>query len=58
VWNAATGQLLAILEGHTGAVENAAFSPDNQFIVTSNEANTPRVYQLITLSDIASLLRR
>ena len=42
----------------TGAVENAAFSPDNRFIVTSSEDNTARVYHLITLSDIASLLRR
>jgi len=43
VWNAADGQLLAKLEGHTGGVANAAFSPDGQRIVTASHDHTARV---------------
>jgi len=37
VWNAASGQLLTKLEGHTGNVKDANFSPDGQRVVTASE---------------------
>lgn len=58
VWNAASGQLLTKLEGHTGNVKDANFSPDGQRVVTASEDKTARVYRVVTLSDIAELLRK
>jgi WD40 repeat protein len=58
VWNAANGQLLAKLEGHTDHVMHAAFSPDGQRIVTASYDKTARVYRILTLSDIAELLSK
>ena len=34
MWDAATGQELLTLKGHTGAVRSVAFSPDGKRIVT------------------------
>jgi len=44
VWNAASGQLLVTLEGHTGPARDAAFSPDGQRIVTAGGDNTAGVW--------------
>jgi WD40 repeat protein len=44
-----TGQLLAKLEGRTGEVDHAAFSPDGQRIVTASRDRTARVYRVVTL---------
>ena len=44
VWNASSGQLLAKLQGHTGFVESAVFSPDGQHIVTASLDKTARVW--------------
>src|SRR6266852_3693202 len=44
MWNAASGQLLARLEGHATYVVQAAFSPDGQRIVTASRDNTARVW--------------
>ena len=57
-WNAANGQLVAKLEGHTAEVLQAAFSPDGRRIVTASWDYTGRVYSLVTLSDIAKLLEK
>jgi WD40 repeat protein len=56
VWNVATGKLLATLEGHTGSVQQAAFSADGQRIVTASGDKTARVYHVVTLSNVAKLL--
>jgi WD40 repeat protein len=56
VWNAANGQLLATLVGHTAPVWHAAFSPDGQRIATASDDHTVRVYRVVTLSDLAELL--
>jgi WD40 repeat protein len=56
VWNAASGQLLAALQGHTSFVCSAVFSPDGQRIVTSSYDRTARVFRVVTLSEIAELL--
>ena len=36
VWDAATGQELLSLKGHTGPVTSVAFSPDGQRILTGS----------------------
>ena len=36
MWNAATGQVIAKLEGHSDSVSSAAFSPDGQRVVTAS----------------------
>ena len=58
VWNTASGQLLATLQGHTDAVGSAEFSPDGQRIVTASADKTARVLRLVTLSEIADLLSK
>ena len=55
VWNAATGQQLAKLEGHTGEVTSAAFSPDGQRIVTASWDETARVWNAATGQQVAKL---
>jgi WD40 repeat protein len=46
VWNAANGALMAILEGHTGAVRSAAFTPDGRRVVTASADGTARIWDL------------
>jgi WD40 repeat protein len=48
VWNAATGRLLAKLEGHSNAVYRAAFSPDGQRVVTASGDRTARMWNATT----------
>jgi WD40 repeat protein/serine/threonine protein kinase/two-component SAPR family response regulator len=48
VWDAATGQELLTLTGHTAWVLRAFFSPDGQYIATSSEDNTTRVWDAMT----------
>ncbi len=40
VWNAANGQPLMMLEGHTNHIARAEFSPDGQRIVTPPDSRT------------------
>jgi WD40 repeat protein len=56
VWNAATGQVIAKLEGHSLSVWSAAFSPDGQRLVTASVDKTARIFRIVTLEDIARLL--
>lgn len=44
VWDAASGDILAILEGHEGAVINAWFTPDGMRAITLTDANTLRIW--------------
>jgi hypothetical protein len=55
VWNAATGQVIAKLEGHSGAVFDAAFSPDGQRVVTASADKTARVWNASSGQVIARL---
>ena len=57
VWNAANGQLVAKLEGHSAAVNHAEFSPDGQRVVTASQDGTAQVYRILTLADIADILK-
>jgi hypothetical protein len=44
LWDATDGALLATLEGHTGGVNSAAFSPDGQRVVTASRDRTTRLW--------------
>ena len=48
VWDAASGQLLTSLEGHTGWVTSAVFSPDpdGQRLVTTSRDGTAKVWDV------------
>ena len=42
LWEAETGKLIALLEGHKSSVVSAAFSPDGGRVVTASEDSTAR----------------
>ena len=46
VWDTENGRLLAILEGHSGTVLSAAFTPDGRRVVTASADGTARVWDL------------
>ena len=48
IWDAATGQEVRTLSGHTGAVNSAAYSPDGKFIVTASADQTARIWDAAT----------
>ncbi len=48
VWDAASGERIKILEGHTAAVRNAFFTPDGTQIVSYGEDKTIRVWDIDT----------
>jgi WD40 repeat protein len=50
---AATGQVIAKLEGHSDSVVSAAFSPDGQRGVTASKDKTARVWNAATGQVIA-----
>ena len=39
LWDAATGEELAVLEGHEGDVTHAAFSPDGGRVLTASDTS-------------------
>ena len=53
VWDAATGKEIAVLSGHDGTVDSAAFSPDGSRIVTASEDKTARIWDAATGKEIA-----
>jgi WD40 repeat protein/nucleoside phosphorylase/type II secretory pathway predicted ATPase ExeA len=44
LWDAATGQILRVLEGHTASVRSVAFSPDGGQIASGSDDTTIRVW--------------
>lgn len=48
VWDAATGERLVELRGHTDGLNAAMFSPDGQRIVTASDDGTARVWDAVT----------
>src|SRR5262249_43851736 len=60
LWNLATGELVATLQGHSGSVTAVAFSPDGTQVVTSGWDNTARIYPATPqgfLTEACGLLR-
>ena len=55
VWNAANGQLLADLKGHTREVSSASFSPNGKYIVTASNDSTAKVWNTISGKLVATL---
>ena len=53
VWDAATGQALAVLRGHTDAVTGAQFSSDGMQIVTVSKDQTARMWNAVAGQELA-----
>ena len=55
LYDAATYQGIALLIGHTGEVNSAAFSPDGNMIATGSDDRTVRLWSATTGEHIATL---
>jgi TPR repeat protein len=55
LWDAKTGALLAVLQGHTNSVNSAAFSPDGARVVTASRDKTARLWDAKTGAALAVL---
>src|SRR5262245_60299105 len=55
IWNAATGEEIAVLQGHEHSVMHAAFSPDGSRIVTASIDQTARIWDTATAKEIVVL---
>jgi WD40 repeat protein len=57
VWDAASGNLLAILPGHTAAVNWASFSADGKRVATASGDSSARVY-LVDFDEVLALAKQ
>jgi len=55
IWDAATGQLLLTLIGHTGSVNGIVYSPDGKCIATSSDDHTAKVWDADTGEELLTL---
>ena len=55
IWDAATGEELRQLTGHTGFVNSAAYSPDGKHIVTASWDQTARIWDAATGKELREL---
>jgi WD40 repeat protein/class 3 adenylate cyclase len=46
IWDAATGEQLTALSGHTGYIQDLEFSPDGTLLATASEDHTAKVWDL------------
>ncbi len=44
IWDAKTGELLAILPGHLGGINSVTFSPDGRHLATASNDGTARIW--------------
>jgi dipeptidyl aminopeptidase/acylaminoacyl peptidase len=55
VWDAQTGKEITRLEGHTGHLNSAVFSPDGRRVLTASNDNTARIWDAQTGIEITRL---
>ena len=55
VWDAATGELLLTLTGHTESVNGIVYSPDGKRIATSSDDHTAKVWDAATGEELLTL---
>jgi len=46
VWDAVSGEMLVVLEGHTGAIYTVEFSPNGEELVTASADRTARIWNV------------
>jgi WD40 repeat protein len=56
LWNALTGECVAVLQGHTGRVRSVAFDSDGEFLVSCGDDGTIKLWQVQTASCTKTLL--
>jgi WD40 repeat protein/DNA-binding SARP family transcriptional activator len=55
VWNAATGERIAMLGGHTDRISGGGFSPDGRLLVTSGEDQTARIWDVSSGTELFAI---
>jgi WD40 repeat protein len=55
IWDAATGQEVRTLKGHTGPVESVCFSPDSQRLASASQDQTVKVWEAATGQEVLTL---
>ena len=57
LWDAGSGEPLAVLRGHEDVVTSAVFSPDGRQVVTASVDGTARIF-LVNFDDLIALARQ
>jgi energy-coupling factor transporter ATP-binding protein EcfA2 len=55
LWNANTGELIRVLNGHTNGVSSVTFSPDGKVLATGSADTTVKLWDVATGAELGSL---